>query len=289
MDDFLNYSSANQAIANQARARHEAVTSSLLLPDNGIDLRAIVGILHPAEIRHGRHSAADPPALIAALPLVVVIAVNLAMSLVVRPRIDSSYLAEERWGGTSISAVAGMDAGAKCVGTAGSQCREPGWVWRGHRLAAGFCGGAGLGAGDRGRSLVSVAVATNVLAALTGSASGGLTVALDALGHNYMAIASQAGINPALMHRVALIGAGTLDTLPHNGAVVTLLTLCRSSHRESYFDICHGRHRQPRARLDRGHHARHGVWVVLKSALWSGREVVNVFCDKFGTPRRHHR
>ena len=44
-----------------------------------------------------------------------------------------------------------MDAGAKCVGTAGSQCREPGWVWRGHRLAAGFCSGAGLGAGDRGQ------------------------------------------------------------------------------------------------------------------------------------------
>ena len=125
-----------------------------------------------------------------------------------------------------------------------------------------------------GSPLVSLAVATNVLTALTGSASGGLTVARDALGHNYMAIASQAGINPASMHRVAVIGTGTLDTLQHNGAVVTLLTLCRSSHRESYFDICHCRHRQPRARLDRGHHARHGVWV-LKSALWSGRDVVN--------------
>ena len=88
-----------------------------------------------------------------------------------------------------------------------------------------------------GGPLVSLAVAINVLAALTGSASGGLTIALDALAHNYMAIASQAGINPALMHRVAVIGTGTLDTLPHNGAVVTLLALCGSSHRESYFDI----------------------------------------------------
>jgi H+/gluconate symporter-like permease len=60
-----------------------------------------------------------------------------------------------------------------------------------------------------GGPLVSLAVATNVLAALTGSDSSGLTVALDALGHNYMAVASQAGINPALMHRVAVIGAGT--------------------------------------------------------------------------------
>jgi H+/gluconate symporter-like permease len=80
-------------------------------------------------------------------------------------------------------------------------------------------------------------VATNVLAALTGSASGGLTIALDALGATYMSIASQLGINPALMHRVAVIGAGTLDMLPHNGAVVSLLALCGTTHRESYFDI----------------------------------------------------
>ncbi len=88
-----------------------------------------------------------------------------------------------------------------------------------------------------GGPLVSLAVATNVLAALTGSASGGLTIALDALGQTYMTIAAQAGINPALMHRVAVIGSGTLDILPHNGAVVTLLAVCGSTHRESYFDI----------------------------------------------------
>ena len=42
---------------------------------------------------------------------------------------------------------------------------------------------------------------------------------------------------PGLMHRVAVIGAGTLDSLPHNGAVVTLLAVCGSTHRESYLDI----------------------------------------------------
>ena len=42
---------------------------------------------------------------------------------------------------------------------------------------------------------------------------------------------------PALLHRVAVIGAGTLDSLPHNGAVVTLLAVCGSTHRKSYFDI----------------------------------------------------
>ena len=44
-------------------------------------------------------------------------------------------------------------------------------------------------------------------------------------------------IDPRLLHRVAVIGAGTLDSLPHNGAVVTLLAVCNSTHRESYLDI----------------------------------------------------
>jgi H+/gluconate symporter-like permease len=88
-----------------------------------------------------------------------------------------------------------------------------------------------------GGPLVSLAVATNVLAALTGSASGGLTIALDALGQTYLAIASQSGIAPSLLHRVAVIGSGTLDILPHNGAVVTLLAICGVGHRDSYIDI----------------------------------------------------
>jgi H+/gluconate symporter-like permease len=88
-----------------------------------------------------------------------------------------------------------------------------------------------------GGPLVSLAVSTNILAALTGSASGGLTIALDALGPTYLALAGQQGIDPALLHRVAVIGAGTLDSLPHNGAVVTLLAVCGSTHGKSYFDI----------------------------------------------------
>ena len=88
-----------------------------------------------------------------------------------------------------------------------------------------------------GGPLVSLAVATNVLAALTGSASGGMTIALDALGATYMGLAAERGIDPALLHRVAVIASGTLDTLPHNGAIVTLLAVCGTTHRESYFDI----------------------------------------------------
>jgi H+/gluconate symporter-like permease len=88
-----------------------------------------------------------------------------------------------------------------------------------------------------GGPLVSLAVATNILAALTGSASGGLTIALDALGPTYMQLAALHGIAPALLHRVAAISAGTLDILPHNGAIITLLTVAKCTHRESYGDI----------------------------------------------------
>ena len=58
-----------------------------------------------------------------------------------------------------------------------------------------------------------------------------------ALGQTYVTIATETGLSPALMHRVAVIGSGTLDILPHNGAVVTLLAGCGATHRQSYFDI----------------------------------------------------
>src|SRR5262249_59014580 len=89
----------------------------------------------------------------------------------------------------------------------------------------------------RGGPLVSLTVAMNVLAGLTGSASGGMVIALDALGDTYMRLAVEHGINPELMHRVATLGAGTLDSLPHNGTVLTVLQVSKLTHGESYFDM----------------------------------------------------
>jgi H+/gluconate symporter-like permease len=91
--------------------------------------------------------------------------------------------------------------------------------------------------GIGGGALVSLAVATNILAALTGSASGGMTIALDALGETYLALGAAQGIHPDLLHRVAVMSAGTLDALPHNGAIVSLLALCGVTHREGYGDL----------------------------------------------------
>ena len=92
----------------------------------------------------------------------------------------------------------------------------------------------GLG-GDN--PLISLAVAVNVLAGMTGSASGGMSIALDALGDTYVELAQAYGISAELMHRVTSVATGGLDSLPHNGAVITLLAICGLSHRESYKDL----------------------------------------------------
>ena len=126
-----------------------------------------------------------------------------------------------------------------------------------------------------GGPLVSLAVATNVLAALTGSASGGLTIALDALGGAYMQLAAEQGIDPALMHRVAVIGAGTLDSLPHNGAVVTLLAVCGVDPWRKLFGHRHGCDRGRHPRANRGDWIGDGFRLLLGGCACIFRDLVN--------------
>ena len=220
----------------------------------------------PAEMPHGRHGEDLPPFWLAVLPVFVVVAVNFVMTALVLPRLDTGYLDEERWGETSLSAVGGVwavmtallaaiivlvvanrhrlpalresvDAGSNAsvlpaLNTA-SQVGFGAVVAALPAFAVVRDGLLALGGGP----LISVGLATSVIAGITGSASGGLTIALDALGETFAGMAVQGGIDPELMHRVAAIGAGGLDVLPHNGAVVTLLAVCGATHRESYRDI----------------------------------------------------
>ncbi|WP_201510156.1 GntP family permease [Psychrobacter alimentarius] len=85
--------------------------------------------------------------------------------------------------------------------------------------------------------LISEAVAMTTLAGITGSSSGGLSIALSTLGEDYLRMAVDAGISPELMHRVAVMAAGGLDTLPHSGAVITLLAICGLTHKQSYLNL----------------------------------------------------
>jgi H+/gluconate symporter-like permease len=85
--------------------------------------------------------------------------------------------------------------------------------------------------------LVSMSIAVNILAGITGSASGGMSIALQTLGATWLEMGRAAGIAPDLLHRVTAIATGGLDALPHNGAVITLLGICGLTHRQSYLDI----------------------------------------------------
>ncbi len=220
----------------------------------------------PPEASRGRPAPQEPGIAVAIAPLGVVVSVNLLMSFVVLPRLDMGFLESERWGGLSLAGSSGvwsvlvalicaigallllnrgrlvavresMDAGANAavlpvlsvaslVGFGAVVAAMPAFeLVRDWVLSI------------QGGLLVSLALSTNILAALTGSASGGMTIALDALGGTYVALAQAQGIDPAVLHRVAAIAAGTLDSLPHNGAIVTLLAVCGTTHRDSYFHV----------------------------------------------------
>lgn len=75
------------------------------------------------------------------------------------------------------------------------------------------------------------------LAGITGSASGGMSIALAAMSDSFIQAAQQAHIPLEVMHRVVAMASGGMDTLPHNGAVITLLAVTGLTHRQSYRDI----------------------------------------------------
>jgi H+/gluconate symporter-like permease len=85
--------------------------------------------------------------------------------------------------------------------------------------------------------LVNEAVTVTVLAGVTGSASGGMSIALAAMADQFVAAANAAHIPLEVLHRVAAMASGGMDTLPHNGAVITLLAVTGLTHRQSYKDI----------------------------------------------------
>ena len=85
--------------------------------------------------------------------------------------------------------------------------------------------------------LINEAISVTVLAGITGSASGGMSIALAAMSETFIAAAEAANIPLEVLHRVASMASGGMDTLPHNGAVITLLAVTGLTHKEAYKDI----------------------------------------------------
>ncbi len=105
------------------------------------------------------------------------------------------------------------------------------------RLVPGFAVLTAAVLGIGGSPLISEAVAVSVLAGAAGSASGGLTIALDAMSESFIAMSQASGISLDAFHRVAVIACGCLGVMPHDGGVVTYLSYCGISHKEGYLDM----------------------------------------------------
>ena len=203
---------------------------------------------------------------VALLPIVLVISLNFVFTTYVLPAMDTLYLATPKFKNTPLSAVAGLWSIilamiVACIvvavlnrhrfarlmdtlnkGTVGSFLpimNVASEVAYGAVIAslAAFIAVREALKGLFSDPVISLFVVVNVLAGMTGSASGGLSLALGALGEYYANAAAAAGINPQIMHRVAALASGGMDILPHNGAVITLLSICGLTHRDSYFDL----------------------------------------------------
>lgn len=85
--------------------------------------------------------------------------------------------------------------------------------------------------------LAKVALSTTLLAGIVGSSSGGTAIAYGAMGETFKTLAIENGISLDVIHRISIMAAGGLDTLPHSGAVITLLAVTSLTHKESYKDI----------------------------------------------------
>jgi H+/gluconate symporter-like permease len=213
-----------------------------------------------------RHEDSEPGFAIALIPILLVIGLNFVFTSWVIPAMDTGFLSQAKYGGTKVGAVAGIWSIVLAVacatlftfianrrrladatdtvnkGTLGAMlpmlntASEVGYGGVIASLAA-------FGAVRDGITslttdpVVSVAITVNVLAAITGSASGGLSIAMASLGEYYLNLAQAAHVSPEIMHRIASMSAGGFDCMPHNGAVITLLGICGLKHRESYFDI----------------------------------------------------
>lgn len=76
-----------------------------------------------------------------------------------------------------------------------------------------------------------------IMCGITGSASGGETIALGMLGDQWLAMANQIGMSPEVLHRIVVLASECIDTPPHSGALITLMAVCGLSHKESYYDV----------------------------------------------------
>jgi len=230
---------------------------------------AALALPAPAAPSAEARAPADPTApsfTVAIIPVIAVIGLNLLFAEFLLPALDTGFLAQPRYGATSLGSVAGLWAIVLAVAI--SCLLVVALNWRRYADLLGTVNQGTLGsmlpmlnvASEVGYGSVvaslpafvtirnaltavasdpawSVFITVNVLAGITGSASGGLSIALASLGDFFVEQARNAGVSMDIMHRAAAIASGGMDLLPHNGAVITLLAICGLTHRQSYLGI----------------------------------------------------
>ncbi|WP_170337305.1 GntP family permease [Ruegeria arenilitoris] len=262
---WLNRRASRAEAAGEGYGQHDEVLPELdsemraRSQGEGFDLNEI----EPTNMPH----TSEPSFALAITPVVLVVLVNFLFIQVAVPRFDTSYLAEPLFGQTTIEAVRGVWSIIVALTTSILFLLATNWT----RLASvktslnkgadaavlpifntaslvGFGAviaalpvfqaitNAMLGLSE-GNPLVAVAVSVTTLSAITGSASGGMSIALDALGSEFVELAAATNTSLEAMHRVTSVASGALDALPHNGAVITVLGICGLTHREAYGDI----------------------------------------------------
>lgn len=159
--------------------------------------------------------------------LIIALVIGSAIAMIINPKRIKGNVARAINAGAIGSLLAVMNTASE-VGFGNVIKSLPGFQSIAHAL---------MGINGNGSPLLSEAVTVNVLAGVTGSASGGMSIALDTFGKHYLDWATKTGISPELLHRVASMASGGMDTLPHNGAVITLLGIAGLTHKESYKDI----------------------------------------------------
>ena len=202
-----------------------------------------------------------PGIVMAILPILIILVINIVLSKVVYPSIDGSYMEEQF--GTSLAnysgtwsvligmlvsilflivcnisklkdiikdslKVASIDSLTPLI----NSCAVVGFGAVVKILPV-FSVVSGAALSLSATPLLSEVISVNLLCGMTASASGGLSAALEVMGDTFLA----SGIDPEVLHRLASICSGGLDNLPYNGATVTVLALCGMTHKQSYFDM----------------------------------------------------
>ena len=204
--------------------------------------------------------------VIALVPILVVVTMNFLFVYVFSTTMNFDYLAEEQFGATTLSSVIGVWSVTIALATAVIAIflmrpkRAKDYVdgiSEGAKTAVlpAFTTASEVGYGGVIASLAIFAViregifevsdnalvvaelSTAVIAAITGSSSGGLSIALESFGSDLARMAAEQGVSPELMYRVTAMASVSFDSLPHNGAVITLLLVCGLTHLQSYKDI----------------------------------------------------